>query len=136
MPTGIEAAGLALAVFPLVVEGIKFYLKGLATVKRWWRYAKVLEHLLPRLDLEKVKFANACEELLYEIAGTKELRLLLEDPGGPQWASDTLLDGLREHLGRSFKACMAAVTDMRTMLERLIEKLELDNNGQVGPLGL
>ena len=56
---------------------------------------------------------------------------MLEDPGGPQWREEQLLNSLREQLGGSFDSYMRAVTDMKTMLEKLVKRLELDNQGQV-----
>lgn len=44
-----------MAALPLVVEGLRLYVKGIDTIKRWWKYAKVLKHLIRKLEMEKAK---------------------------------------------------------------------------------
>lgn len=83
MATGIEIAGLALAVFPIVIEGLEFYLKAFSITKRYWRYASVLKSLLRELGMEKIKFENSCEELLFDIADLGDIDPLLAEPNGP-----------------------------------------------------
>lgn len=40
--SGIEAAGLLLALFPIVVSGLQHFTEGLETVKKWRRYHREL----------------------------------------------------------------------------------------------
>ena len=36
--SGIEAAGIALAIFPILIDGLNHVADGIETVKRWKRY--------------------------------------------------------------------------------------------------
>jgi hypothetical protein len=46
--------------------------------------------------MEKVKFENTCEELLYNLLGGEELNLPLLDPRGVRWRQDHLQVSLEE----------------------------------------
>ncbi len=131
MVTGVETAGLVLAVFPLVVEGLKTYLKGVESIKRWWKYVSVLKHLIRLLRMEEAKFSNTCTELLHDLVGAPQLALLLEKPGGWRWRDADLQIKLRQRLGRGFHAYLEVVTDMTDILEEFRRKLELDVNDKV-----
>lgn len=131
MATGIEIAGLALAVFPIVVEGIEFYVAGLKTVHRWLRFAKTLENLIRKLKVERVKFQNTCEELLYDICERGELQTLLDDPGGSGWQEPHLQVKLKSQLGRSYSSYLECVAVIRNALEDIKHTLELDTDNNV-----
>ena len=127
----METAGLVLAIFPLAIEGVRFYLRGLESIKRWWRHARVLRELLRALEMEKVKFEESCEELLYEIVDTQDLNRLLESPGGPEWQQQDLQAAFKDRLGRSYGVFMAAVAAMKTALGTLNEKLDIHEGNVV-----
>ena len=129
--TGVETAGLVLAIFPVAVEGLRFYLRGLESVKRWWRYARAMRDLLRALEMEKVKFEVSCEEILYEIVDTQDLDRLLQAPGGPEWQRPDLQSALENCLGRSLKVYMAAIAEMRATLEIFTHKLDLHGGSKV-----
>ena len=129
MVTGVEAAGLALASFPLIIEGLKIYLAGLETIRRWRHYVKTLGDLVRRVSMERRKFKNTCTELLWDLVGADELESLLESPGVSGWKD--VQASLRERLEHSFDDFLKAVIDMAERLNDLKEKLELNDNGKV-----
>lgn len=126
-----EVVGFVMAVLPLVVEGLRLYVNGIETIKKWWRYAKVLQHLIRKLEIEKAKFENTCTELLYNLVGEREFELLLKNPGGDCWRQKSLQASLQRRLGPSFKVFLQAVMDMSETVEEFAEKLDLGDNGQV-----
>jgi hypothetical protein len=134
MVTGVETAGLVLAVFPIVVEGLKGYVDGIETIKRYWKYAAQLKHLIRILRMEEAKFSNTCTELLHDLVAAPELALLLEKPGSWRWRDAELQIKLRARLGRGLHAYLEAVTDMTDILDEFRRKLELDSNDRVSHL--
>lgn len=58
MVTGIEAAGLVLGLFPLVIEGIEFYINSTETVKEIMRHKRTLNEFMRELEIEKCIFDN------------------------------------------------------------------------------
>lgn len=126
-----EVAGIVMAALPLVVEGLRLYVKGIETIKRWWKYAKVLKHLIRKLEMEKAKFENTCTELLYNLVGERELEILLGNPGGCSWREKSLQASLRGRLGPSFNVFLEAVMDLSDTVKEFTEKLDLGDDGKV-----
>lgn len=126
-----EAAGFVMAALPLIVEGLRIYLKGIESIKKWWKYAKTLKHLIRKMQMERMKFENTCTELLYDLVGEADLANLLQNPGGHYWQEPSLQVSLRKRLGTSFNVYLEAVTDMTEIVDEFKGKLGLDGNGLV-----
>ena len=56
MVTGIECAGIVLALFPLVIEGIQLYYQGMQKIRGAREYASILYQYGGALGMEQVKF--------------------------------------------------------------------------------
>lgn len=56
MPTGFEAVGLALAIFPVLVEGLKLYAEERGVIKSILRYQHVLKRMIRDLGREQTSF--------------------------------------------------------------------------------
>lgn len=63
MVTGIEAAGLALGLFPIVLEGITFYISSAGKVIELIRHKRTLDRFMTTLEVEKVIYDNIWREL-------------------------------------------------------------------------
>jgi hypothetical protein len=104
MASGFKIIGVALAVFPLAIEGLKFYHNGcekvqglryaleLATViltliillQDMRHYQSLLKEFIRELDMENAKFINTSENL-FEDAGTEQLSDLLPNSTPEIW---------------------------------------------------
>ncbi|KAI5791093.1 hypothetical protein EDC01DRAFT_616349 [Geopyxis carbonaria] len=98
MATGIEAAGLALAIFPLLVSGLKFYSEGCNTIIEWRQYRKGVKELTRQLKMEQAFFENTCASLLGGMVSAKESTCLMEDPGGDLWKTPKIQKALQEYM--------------------------------------
>src|SRR6266480_4445731 len=78
MITGVEAAGLVLAILPLLISGLDHYREGLIPIKDWLRYRSEVKCLIRNLNVEQVRFRIICEKLLSGIVPEEELADLLE----------------------------------------------------------
>lgn len=67
MVTGIEAAGLALGIFPLVLKGVEVYMDGLDTAKDLWHWRRQLRFIYRELQVEFALFESTCERLIEEV---------------------------------------------------------------------
>ena len=72
MVTGVETAGLVLAVFPLVVKGMQYYAEGLQTIQYWRRYRRELQNHARRIKTQWVRYLNTIELLFEGIVGSDE----------------------------------------------------------------
>jgi hypothetical protein len=68
MPTGFEIAGLALAIFPILIEGIKFYTNEKDAVSDILNYQRRLIRIARGLDRERTIFLNSCQRFMDDIA--------------------------------------------------------------------
>ena len=114
-----EAAGFVLAALPLIIEGFRAYAEGIETIKKWWRYRTLLQHIVRRLEVEQVKLYNTCTNLLQDLVDDDTLHLLLENPGGFRWREESLRTSLKLRLGNSFHVFLDTMNDMKEVVELL-----------------
>jgi len=131
MVTGIETAGLALAAFPILVQGLDFYNSGIRRTTELKNYRRVLKRLVRELKMERCKFGNTCENLLDGMPSisAEETKMLIEGRG---WGDAKFQDKLEKHLGpRSAAAFIEAVEVMNASLQGLSKEIGLHGQEMV-----
>lgn len=124
MVTGIEAAGLALGLFPLVIEGIKFYISSAEKFKEIKHHKRTLEKFKRELEMEKSKFHNIWYTLVSKAGVLTRPNMefsseIMEEvlPCLPRYAVESLVNGFQE---------------WHTILDELMEKFKEYNQDEVG----
>ena len=112
---GIEVAGLALAVFPLVVEAVSWYSD---TAK-----GRDAKHLADSLENNRQIFFNAVEQLLRSAVTAEQVQILLDDPGGSGWTEETFIESVNEHLGREANGILEKIDVIYKTVLKLQKKL-------------
>ena len=108
MVTGIEVAGIALAVFPIVVNGLSHFAEGVETIKSWRRYRRELTGYARTLESQRIWYLDTIEELLDGIVHSEEeLAALSHDPGGDAWQRPEYEAKLKRRLDHSYNPYMA-----------------------------
>lgn len=133
--SGIEAAGLVLGAIPLVVAGLKSYVEGVATVKRYFRYKNELKSLLRGLTTEYDIFRNSCEELLEGLAQPHEMTILLEKPGEGLWKDPVIQQKLKGRLQEAYLGYIETMNAMESAVMDFQMRLKL-KDGKVGHVHL
>ena len=64
MVTGVETAGIALGLFPLVIEGIRFYISSAEKFREMKHHKRTLDKFRRELVMEKSKLDNTLYELV------------------------------------------------------------------------
>ena len=129
MVTGIETAGLVLAIFPLVIEGMKVYASGARTIKDMKRHEMILAQYGRALSVELVKFENTCENLLADMVSMEDstLQELMNNPGGPEWQNPNLEAAMLSRLRpRSAEQFRRVADELRQMLGDLVVYFNVD----------
>ncbi|KAL4911000.1 hypothetical protein BDW74DRAFT_164681 [Aspergillus multicolor] len=122
--SGIEAAGLALAVLPLVVNQLDNYARGIETVKGLRRYRWELENYSSNLSAQYAIFLNTLEIFLQDVVDDHDERSeLIKNPSGTGWKDPQLQAALRHELGRDYHAFTGTVAGLCSLLEELSNKL-------------
>jgi hypothetical protein len=130
MLTGVEAAGIALAIFPLLITGVQSYLDGTRKANDMWHWKRSLRRLRRELETESSLFENTCENLLKEVVSSDKLLALLDGKG---WGDPDFVRRLSEHMGeRIAKSFVSEVKELSKFLQKLEAKLGL--SGQVSYL--
>jgi hypothetical protein len=119
----MEVAGLALAIFPLVVKGLGVYLDAAQKIKDVKDYKKVLRPLVRQLEMEKCKFVNTCEILLEGMVLAGKIETLVRGTG---WDKPEVQDILWERLRPTqAKAFVDAVGALTSHLQELRDEIGL-----------
>ena len=127
MLTGVETAGLVLAVFPLVLDGLSHWLEGVQKVKRWRRIHRQLKNYEIRLQSQKVTYQNTLELLLVDIVQTDEdTAPMLADPRGDLWKKAEYDHLLRRRLDRAYDTFFEMLELMSKTLSEIETKLGME----------
>ena len=127
MLTGVETAGLVLAAFPLVLDGLSRWLEGVQKVKRWRRIHRQLKNYEIRLQSQRVTYQNTLELLLVGIVQTDEdTAAMLADPRGDVWKEAKYEHLLRRRLDRAYDTFFEMLQLMSTTLSEIEKKLGME----------
>ena len=132
--SGIEVAGLVLAVFPLVVNGLQHFTEGVDTVKSWsWKtYHRELINYNRTLTTEEKYCLDTLEALLSGIIRSDdEYDALKKDPGDNLWQKPEYQEQLKRRLDHNYGNYMDTMTTMLRTLTVVRDKLGLDDSGKV-----
>jgi len=131
MASGLEVAGLCLAVFPLCISAMEHYQDGFEKLQDWWRFRAEFVGFFHAIGNQSVLFAENLEQLLAPIVDSDvTMGKLLNDPGGPLWSDPMLEQRLRERLPKSYDWYRCTIDDMNDAIGKLKIKLGIEN-GQV-----
>jgi hypothetical protein len=122
MVTGIEAAGLALAIFPI-------FLQCLEKVKDTKDYHHALKRLDRQLKMEKCKFTNTCRKFLEGMVLPDDTKVLVSGAG---WDNPDFQVKLEQHLGlETTRAFTEAAKELYESLQELNKEIRLDGKQKV-----
>lgn len=116
MVTGIEAAGLVLGLFPIVIQGIQFYISSAEEFKEMWHHKRTLDKFRRELEMEESIFDNIWSRLMSRA-------------GAPRSDTEGILSCLPPNAGKSFAyGCQ----ELYTILSGVAEKFEKYKQDKVG----
>ena len=130
--SGIEAAGLVLAVFPIVVTGLQHFTEGLETIKSWRRYHRELAKYARTLETQRIVYINTMERLFEGIIQSNdEFEAFMKDPGSTLSNNPHYEERLSTRLGRSYGNYNRIMADMLDTLKKARKELGIDESEKV-----
>ena len=130
--SGFEVAGIALAVFPILVDGMVRFVDGVQTIRQWRRYRVRLQDYADFMGTQAVYYQDTLEELLTGIVQSEdEIVDLMRQPRGAIWKKPQYGEKLRRRLGRSHLVFQKMSDKMVKALLSICEKLGIDPSGEV-----
>ena len=125
----MEFAGIALAVFPLVIQGISNLVQAASTVKRFKHYHRELKRDTRMIENEWTGFQLSIENLVSCIGYSYEdSQALLKDPGGKAWRDPRFRKKLQAYMDDSYRPFVQTIEEVVDDLELLCEKLGIDSD--------
>ena len=130
--SGIEIAGIALAIFTVAINGISHFVEGIKTIKYWRRYRIKLQGYAANMKAQKVFYLDTLEALFVDIVESDEdLVVMMAEPGGLAWQRADYDKRLRQRLHRSYDVYLDVVRSMLKDLDSLCGQLGLSSTGEV-----
>lgn len=120
MTSGIEWAGLALAIFPVVVEIIDWYSGSVS--------GRDTKFLAESLKNQELIFRDSIEALLRSVLSATEQRSLLDDLGGQSWKDASISAKVVECLGKEADGLVEIANGIYEDVMKLKEKLPVSQN--------
>jgi len=125
--SGVEAAGLALAVFPIVIGLLDRYQDGYEKLRDWVLFRREFTRLVNDLHREQILFQQHVESTLRSVTDSEfELMKMMEDPQDLRWKSEVLAQRFRRKLSGSgeYENYMSSMGSIYENLNDMSEKLK------------
>lgn len=114
--SGIEVAGIALAILPLLVATAEHYDDCLLPLARYRKFASEVSRFQDQLKIQKILFRNQCRILLEFVVGRDDVAPILAVPRNSLPSNSDIEIRLAEQLGELKEACT-------TIISRIDERL-------------
>ena len=130
----MEAAGLALAILPLLVNQLDNYVQGLQTVKgfRAKRYRQQLDSYFSNIGTQHVIFSNTLERALDGVVEYQDgIDDLINNPSGEAWKQPELVKRMEKKLERNYFPFKKTMTELAALLQDLSRRLKFEKMSSV-----
>ena len=121
--SGVEVAGIVLAVLPLLISAAEHYDGCIRPILRYRKITEEVNLFQRQLNIQKTIFKNQCQNLLESViehdAACRMLGVGAEDPA---WKDASLEKRLLEQLGASKEACITSLELIQERLENIQTK--------------
>ena len=115
--SGVEtAAGLALAILPLLLSAAEHYEDCFRPFLRYKRFAKEADYFRRQFSVQKVIFKNQCRFLLEKVVDHDVAASILDGESIPSQSVKQLERNLNELLGQSKEPCVAIIEMIKAKL--------------------
>ena len=131
MLTGVETAGIVLAVLPLLISALEHYNEGLEPIKAFWEFDYQLPLHIRKLRNQHVHYEQTLRLLLSPIAEAHKVGEMIEAPNGNLWRDPQMQKKLEDRLQESYEAYHETVVHMEELMKRLARDLKIDGNERV-----
>jgi hypothetical protein len=115
MVAGIDDAGLALSILPVVIGIINWYSNQISSHD--------VKLLAESLENNRRIFLNSVECMLRSVVSPAELQTLLGDFEGAAWKDQNLAARLSDHLGADVNGILETIDDIHQTVLKLAQKL-------------
>ncbi|KAJ4989336.1 hypothetical protein SVAN01_05241 [Stagonosporopsis vannaccii] len=126
--SGVEAAGLAFGLLPILVEVVKSYSTIAKKVHTLRHFSREVKSISEQLKVHKGIFLNEVRLLLRSVQAEEEVESMLDDAADQRWISKQLDDNLRTVLRESFEVCLGIIEETKEIIETMGEEMAKFDN--------
>ncbi|KAI9764814.1 MAG: hypothetical protein M1839_005706 [Geoglossum umbratile] len=128
MLTGVETAGLVLAVLPLFISALEHYNDGLEPIKAFWDIDHQLPIQIRRLRNQHVHFEQTLRILLAQLVEADEVEEMIAAPNSGIWKTVEIQERLERRLQESYNAYQDTVNHMEEIMKRIAKDFRIDHS--------
>lgn len=122
--SGLEAAGLAVGVIPVLLKVMTCYQTTRETLHSFASFATGVQRLRTRFKTQESIFRNECRHILRMVVDDEQLSEMLRDTCCSLWQDSHVEGQLKLRLGESYEALVGNLKDIGEMLVE-VQKLLL-----------
>jgi hypothetical protein len=117
--SGLEIAGLAFGVLPILIEVIKSYSEISKTFNTLRGYSREMKSISEQLKIHNGIFLNEVRLLLRSIEDEKEVESMLNEADDRRWKARDLNDKIAAVLGESFDLCRSIIESTKDIIDAM-----------------
>jgi hypothetical protein len=117
--SGLEIAGLAFGILPILIEVIKSYSTISRKVHTLRHYSKEVKSISEQLKIHNGIFLNEVRLLLRSIEDEKEVESMLNEADDRRWKGRNLNDKIAAVLGESFDLCRSIIGSTKDIIDAM-----------------
>jgi hypothetical protein len=117
--SGLEIAGLAFGILPILIEVIKSYSTLSKKARTLRHYSKEVRSISEQLKIHNGIFLNEVRLLLRSIEDEKEVENMLNEANDRRWKGRKLNDKIAVVLGESFDLCRSIIESTKDIIDAM-----------------
>jgi hypothetical protein len=117
--SGLEIAGLAFGILPILIELVKSYSTISRKVHTLRHYSREVRSISEQLKIHKGIFLNEVRLLLRSIEDEKEVESMLNEADDRRWKARDLNDKIAAVLGESFDLCRSIIESTKDIIDAM-----------------
>jgi hypothetical protein len=119
MTDPISAAGLGLAIVPLLISALENYEVTFQPFVTYRRYIKEIQRFTARLETQRAIFRNECQLLFLAVSNGQGLSDVLKDSNHPARSDEEISKRLEDLLGTSYNTCVLTLSLVNDTLDEI-----------------
>lgn len=116
----VTAAGLTLAVIPLLISAFENYEITFQPFVTYCRHVREVQRFTDRLDTQRAIFSNECQLLMLALG--HNMNDIVKDPNHPFRKDELLSNQLKDMLGSSYMTCISTLNLIKETLGKVADE--------------
>lgn len=128
--SGIDAAGLLLGIFPLLLTAAEKYERGYEILTDWIQFRREFANFYSQLQCQRILLRQLTETTLSSVTELGvDVQTMLDNPDCEQWKDVVITEKLKQKLSREgeYEVFCSGLWAVHEQLNELAKQLKVDN---------